>query len=398
MLLRELARKGRGTNMHVEGLLAQLRSACPARCSTGSNAERFAYLGALVQLMAKHTSAGRADSRRVTFEQMRQAGVPLDIPRSQPHHARPPRVDSSFVCSGLAAFRRAHPTCTAEAQSQERRRLYKVWADMSPAERAQHAVASGPALLEVEGEVTPPGMENHFMPAAWDTGDNDWPVSECPCDFGMFNDSLVQDTFGPSPGKQCYPTGAPTAPPDPARPGPTRLRPTRHDPTRPDPGKRADPTRLRPSPPFCKACRCFCSRPSARKSHGRHEQPTCTSLPWPSMARAISRPSYPSPLGADVRARAKPARIALPGTRCACCKTRATPANATASRTRSKRSDGSPARTFMCATPASSARMLCTRSACHARRSITASAVPRSRQGKQIHTTTAWRLAFLRLA
>ena len=71
-LLKEIERKGLCTNMGLEGLLGSMKAASPG----SNNAEKFAYLGHLAQLMHRHLAKGRPDFRRTSFNDVRKAGVP----------------------------------------------------------------------------------------------------------------------------------------------------------------------------------------------------------------------------------------------------------------------------------------------------------------------------------
>lgn len=181
-LLKHLARKCLGTNMSVEGLLAQLRAAVPVQKvragGGGPNAERFAYTGVLSQLMHRHIQSGGEDSRRVTFQQMLRAGVPLDIPRSEPWRARKSRRDSQYVMLNLHKFLRERPRGADEIEV-ERLRLYSEWRLATDAER-DLAIPPEPPLPDVgDGtEILPDPLRDHFIAPSWSTGDEAWPVSE----------------------------------------------------------------------------------------------------------------------------------------------------------------------------------------------------------------------------
>eukprot|EP00974_Lingulodinium_polyedra_P036958 3544830-Lingulodinium_polyedra.AAC.1 len=97
--LRELLRKGPSTNMALEGLLAEMKASCPRPTDSGCNAEKFAYLGAVVQLMQKHLAAGKPDPRT--------AGCPCIAPPSLSLCV----LARSPMSTRLPACSLARPTC-----------------------------------------------------------------------------------------------------------------------------------------------------------------------------------------------------------------------------------------------------------------------------------------------
>jgi hypothetical protein len=147
--------------MAVEGLLAELRAACPFRNSKGCNAEKYAYSGSLCQLMRKHLAQGRVDLRKTTLAEMRREGVPLDIPRSESAHARGSRLDSTYVMTRLHTFRRANPEASRDDIEAERKRCWALWQSLSPEERSL-LQPSEDVLPEPEGESLPPAMQGVF--------------------------------------------------------------------------------------------------------------------------------------------------------------------------------------------------------------------------------------------
>ena len=113
-LLRQLERRCLSTNMLLEGLLAEVKRSCPRPTAKGCNAEKFAYLGVLQQLMRRHLQAGKRDSRSTTFDDLKRAGVPLDIPRSVGARGGHQRPDSAYVMKRLHTFLTTHPECTQD--------------------------------------------------------------------------------------------------------------------------------------------------------------------------------------------------------------------------------------------------------------------------------------------
>ena len=73
--------------------------------------------------MRRHLAKGKEDSRKVTYEYLKRAGVPLDIPRSEGQYRRSARHDQAYVLNKLHELMQTHPDISLEEQLQERRRL-----------------------------------------------------------------------------------------------------------------------------------------------------------------------------------------------------------------------------------------------------------------------------------
>ncbi len=180
--LRHLERWGPSTNMELEGLLAEIKASCRPPTAKGSNAEKFAYLGLLTQLMHRHLAAGRPDCRKTSYQDLKESGMPLDVPRSEPGRARSGRPDTAYIMSGLHRFIREHPGCSLEEQGAERRRLHAEWVAMGPDGQQAHMASTkqpGGVVSKDEGEQqeVPPSLAGHFFAPSWESGSWDWPVS-----------------------------------------------------------------------------------------------------------------------------------------------------------------------------------------------------------------------------
>ena len=176
-LLKEIERKGLCTNMGLEGLLGSMKAAPPG----SNNAEKFAYVGHLTQLMHRHLAKGRPDFRRTSFNDMRKAGVPLDIPRSEGRRVRASRPDARYVMKRLHRFLQANPQCTLADCEAEQRRLYQERSCIGGIEQhkfvatLQEDAGVGAEMME---QVDPPALEGVFLGPSWDAGDESLPVSE----------------------------------------------------------------------------------------------------------------------------------------------------------------------------------------------------------------------------
>jgi len=130
-MLQYLLQRALSTNMGLEGLLARIKASCPRSTKAGVNAEKLAYLGTLTQLMQRHLAAGRRDARTLPLAEMRKAGVPLDLPRSEGSHIRHCRDDQAFVMQNWHEFVRNNPDSSDQARTAERRRrLQTQWQTM----------------------------------------------------------------------------------------------------------------------------------------------------------------------------------------------------------------------------------------------------------------------------
>ena len=175
MWLREIERKAPSTNMLLEGLLAEVKAACPRPTASGANAEKFSYLGVLTQLMHKHLKAGKHDARSTTFTDAKRAGVPLDIPRSESMHTRSGRHDAAYVMTRQHTFMKGNPSATVEQRGAERSRLFAEWAALGPEQQRAFAETRG-GTPGVELEDTSECDESNTL-MSWDPGNRDWPVS-----------------------------------------------------------------------------------------------------------------------------------------------------------------------------------------------------------------------------
>ena len=80
MLFTTLARHLRATNMHIEGLLNQIRQSAPQGKKKVSP-EKYHHLGLLSQLLARHCEEDKAYGNRVQLSDMVKAGLPLQARR-----------------------------------------------------------------------------------------------------------------------------------------------------------------------------------------------------------------------------------------------------------------------------------------------------------------------------
>ena len=184
--LRELAHKGLTTNMGLESLLSEIKSAVPRARAAGPCAEKVAYLGCLTQLMQRHLAAGRRDARQTTFQDMQQLGIPLDVRRQHTKQSTLSRPDSAYVMTNLHAFRQVRPECSVEDIKAERLRLFQEWAAMGSdlKQEFKKAWGSGAATVdhdELAMDVSSLDLDDVFDCPSWNPGDEEWPVSEAAC-------------------------------------------------------------------------------------------------------------------------------------------------------------------------------------------------------------------------
>jgi hypothetical protein len=110
LMICELRKKLKTTNMHLEGFLAAIKASVPPGKAKGPVAERLIYMGLLSDLMRAHLASGKPDCRSATYG-LKASGVALDV-------APPPcrtRSDTSWVLEQLAAWKVANPESTPEA-------------------------------------------------------------------------------------------------------------------------------------------------------------------------------------------------------------------------------------------------------------------------------------------
>lgn len=168
------------TNMMLEGLLSEIKSAVPkGKQKAGTNAEKLAWLSHLSQLLRAHMSSGRRDCRGpADRSSLIQSGVPLEH-RDFTKRRRP---DTRWRNVHLSRWRIRGGLGD---ESDEARRLAAQWAAFSDADR--DAAISALDAEGVDGDVdvdvasAANGCEvcggDGDGPDDWfDMGDQEWPV------------------------------------------------------------------------------------------------------------------------------------------------------------------------------------------------------------------------------
>lgn len=154
------------TNMDLEGLLSEVKSAVPFS-KRSPNSERVAYLATLAQRMKDHLARGRLDSRGpAPRDQMLAADVPLEHRRAA---AAASRLDPSWLWTQMAKFHRENPKASLRDLRDQWRGMVKRVGRRQDGPVDASNVAQGTAE-ELEG-IQPPEISRLL-----DIGNEAWPT------------------------------------------------------------------------------------------------------------------------------------------------------------------------------------------------------------------------------
>lgn len=118
------------TNMHLEGLLSEIKSAVPVG-KRAANAEKEAFLSHLKMLTKSHVQRGRPDPRTPV---RRSALIDLGVPMEHAHGPTWTRRDVRWRNVRLSQWKASVGDVEGHI-ADETRRLSELWANMSSEER-----------------------------------------------------------------------------------------------------------------------------------------------------------------------------------------------------------------------------------------------------------------------
>ena len=199
--LRAAAEHTPTTNIALENLIAQVRSAAPGGLKHKPSAERVGHLGFITQSMSRHLKAGLADWRgKVKLKQLLHEGVPVRAVHKRKARERgTPRLHFAWVNQQMTKWHACNTKATPQTAACARRNFHAEW----KAKPEQEKIECRAELLQSKSRPKPEDTEDTLTmvssPSHWQSiiGDARWPVRrENVKDFVRTSSGTLQEEPG----------------------------------------------------------------------------------------------------------------------------------------------------------------------------------------------------------